>query len=157
MSVDTRTPLLTDRERIYSYGEHDHERRREDSTDSQLTALADQLGFQADAFSGTSSERENNNPSKRGRDGPINDSVVTISHEQLEELLTALETTSDLIKQVGMNSVELENLTRRRRWVWDFTILISLFGWLFSFKLVRSTNCKQWIQLYTSRRGKIRG
>ena len=118
MSVDARTPLLTDRERIHSFGErelHNHERRREDSTDSQLTALADQLGFQADAFSGTSTERENNNPSKRGRHGPINDSVVTISHEQLEELLTALETTSDLIKQVGMNSVELDNLTRRRR------------------------------------------
>lgn len=114
MSVDARTPLLADRERVYSFGEHDHERRG-DSTDSQLTALADQLGFQADAFSGTSSERENNNPSKRGRHGPINDSVVTISHEQLDELLTALETTSDLIKQVGMNSVELDNLTRRRR------------------------------------------
>lgn len=118
MSVDARTPLLADRERFYSSGEHelhDHERRREDSTDSQLTALADQLGFQADAFSGTSTERENDNRSKRGRHGPINDSVVTISHEQLEELLTALESTSDLIKQVGMNSVELENLTRRRR------------------------------------------
>ena len=106
MSVDSRTPLLTDREKIYS---------REDSTDSQLTALADQLGMQADAFSGASSERENNNAPKRERYGPINDSVVTISHEQLEELLTALDSTSDLIKQVGMNSVELENLTRRRR------------------------------------------
>jgi len=115
MSVDTRTPLLTDRENMYSVGDQDHERLRKDSTDSQLTALADQLGLQPDAFSGTSSERENNNPSKRGRNGPVNDSVVTISHEQLDELLTALETTSDLIKQVGMNSVELENLTRRRR------------------------------------------
>ena len=113
MFANTRTPLLTDRERIHSVGEHD--RLREDSTDSQLTALADQLGLQPDAFSGTSSEREHNNPPKRGRSGPINDSVVTISHEQLDELLTALDATSDLIKQVGMNSVELENLTRRRR------------------------------------------
>lgn len=113
MSVDTRTPLLADREKIYSIGEH--ERLREDSTDSQLTAFADQLGMQADAFSGASSERENNNVPKRERNGPVNDSVVTISHDQLEELLTALETTSDLIKQVGMNSMELENLTRRRR------------------------------------------
>ena len=115
MSADTRTPLLTDREKIYSVDEHDHERLREDSTDSELTAFADQLGLQPDAFSGTSSERENNNPSKRRRQGPINESVVTISHEQLEELLTALDTTRDLIRQVGMNSVELDNLTRRRR------------------------------------------
>ena len=115
MSADTRTPLLTDREKIYSVGDQDHEMLREDSTDSQLTALADQLGLQPDAFSATSSERENNNPSKRVRYGPINDSVVTISQEQLEELLTALDTTRDMIRQVGMNSVELENLTRRRR------------------------------------------
>ena len=115
MSADTRTPLLTDGEKIYSVGDQDHEMLREDSTDSQLTALADQLGLQPDAFSATSSERENNNPSKRVRYGPINDSVVTISHEQLEELLTALDTTRDMIRQVGMNSVELENLTRRRR------------------------------------------
>jgi len=113
MSVDTRTPLLTDREKIYSVGEPDHEILREDSTDSQLTALADQLGLQPDGFSGTSSER--GNPSRRVRNGPMNDAVVTVSHEQLEELLTALDTTRDLIRQVGMNSVELENLTRRRR------------------------------------------
>lgn len=113
MSVDTRTPFLTNPERMYTTGEDDHERLRGDSTDSQLTALADHLGLQPDAFSGTSSERETR--TKRGRNGPINDAVVTVSHEQLEELLTALDTTSDLIKQVGMNSVELENLTRRRR------------------------------------------
>lgn len=113
MSAGTRTPLLTNPERMYTTGEDDHERLRGDSTDSQLTALADHLGLQPDALSGTSSERETR--TKRGRNGPINDAVVTVSHEQLEELLTALDTTSDLIKQVGMNSLELENLTRRRR------------------------------------------
>ncbi|KAJ7393324.1 hypothetical protein OS493_006294 [Desmophyllum pertusum] len=35
--------------------------------------------------------------------------------KQLEELLTAMDTTSDLLRQVGMSSVDLENLTRRRR------------------------------------------
>ena len=107
MSADVRTPLLANRETICTIDEH--ERPRVDRTDSQLTALADQLGMQADAFSGSSTERDNNNTPKR------DDPVVTISREQLEELLTALDTTRDLVRQVGMNSVELENLTRRRR------------------------------------------
>ncbi|KAL9971112.1 hypothetical protein ACROYT_G023599 [Oculina patagonica] len=107
MSANARTPLLANQEKIYTIDEL--ERPREDSTDSQLTALADQLGMQADAFSGASTERDNNNTPKR------DDPVITIGREQLEELITSLDTTRDLLRQVGMNSVELENLTRRRR------------------------------------------
>ena len=107
MSADDRTPLLANRDTIYTINEQ--ERLRGDSTDSQLTALADELGMQADAFSGASTERDNNNTPKR------DDPVITISREHLEELLTSLDTTRDLLRQVGMNSVELENLARRRR------------------------------------------
>ena len=108
MSADIRTPLLADQEKIYTMDEL--ERRRESYKDSELTALADQLGVPADAFSGASTERDHvHNPPRR------EDPVVTINREQLDELLTALDTTRDLLRQVGMNSVELEHLTRRRQ------------------------------------------
>lgn len=116
MAANTRTPLLAHREKVYTVNEHEEKRDRDDSTDSQLTTLADYLGMQPDSLScGTSSERDRENTSKRERSAPY-DPVVTISHEQLEELLTAMDTTSDLLRQVGMSSVDLENLTRRRRW-----------------------------------------
>ena len=115
MDANTRTPLLRDREMIYSVDERDREDSSRVSTaDSQLTALAEELGMKADALSGASSERDKDGVSSRRRNGPA-EAVVTITREQLEELQTALETTSDLIRQVGMNSVEFDALNRRRR------------------------------------------
>lgn len=115
MDANTRTPLLRDREMIYTVDERDGEESSRVSTaDSQLTALAEELGMKADALSGASSERDKDGTSSRRRNGPT-EAVVTITREQLEELQTALETTSDLIRQVGMNSVEFDALNRRRR------------------------------------------
>ena len=115
MDANTRTPLLRDREMIYTVDERDGEESSRVSTaDSQLTALAEELGMRADALSGASSERDKDGTSSRRRNGPT-EAVVTITREQLEELQTALETTSDLIRQVGMNSVEFDALNRRRR------------------------------------------
>ena len=115
MDANTRTPLLRDREMIYTVDERDREDSSRVSTaDSQLTALAEELGMKADALSGASSERDKDGTSSRRRNGPV-EAVVTITREQLEELQTALETTSDLIRQVGMNSVEFDALNRRRR------------------------------------------
>lgn len=116
MAANARTPLLADREIVYSIGEQDREDSRvstADSPDSQMTALAEELGLKADAFSGASTEGDKNSASSRRRNGRI-DPVVTITREHLEELQTALETTSDLIRQCGLNSVELEALSRRR-------------------------------------------
>lgn len=114
MAANSTTPLLRDSERMYSVDD-DTERLRQDSTDSQLTALADELGMQPDAFSRASSaERGKDNAYRRER-SRYKDPVVNISYEQLEELLTALDSTSDMLRQVGLNSVELENLTRQRR------------------------------------------
>ena len=114
MSANIRTPLLGDREMNYTLEEKQREDNRVSTADSQLTALADELGMSPDALSGTSTERDRDNASSRRRNGP-SEAVVTITQEQLEELQTALETTTDLIRQVGMNSVELEALSRRRR------------------------------------------
>lgn len=119
MSANIRTPLLGDREMNYTVQDREQEDSRVSNADSQLAALADELGMSPDAFSGASTERDrvldrDNALSRRRRNGP-DEAVVTITHEQLEELQTALETTTDLIRQVGMNSVELEALSRRRR------------------------------------------
>ena len=114
MATRITTPLLKDRERIYSTEETGGP--QETSTDSRFLSLADQLGVQPDALSRSSSaEREKENDYERDR-RRHKDPVVNISFEQLEELLTALDSTSDMLRQVGLNSVELESLTRQRRW-----------------------------------------
>lgn len=113
MATRITTPLLKDRERIYSTEETGGP--QETSTDSRFLSLADQLGVQPDALSRSSSaEREKENDYERDR-RRHKDPVVNISFEQLEELLTALDSTSDMLRQVGLNSVELESLTRQRR------------------------------------------
>lgn len=113
MAARITTPLLEDRERIYTTGETGGP--HEASTDSRLLSLADKLGMQPDALSQSSSaEREKGNDYERDR-RLHRDPVVNISFEQLEELLTALDSTSDMLRQIGLNSVELESLTRQRR------------------------------------------
>ena len=113
MATRITTPLLKDSERIYSTEETGGP--QETSTDSRFLSLADQLGVQPDALSRSSSaEREKENDHERDR-RRHKDPVVNISFEQLEELLTALDSTSDMLRQVGLNSVELESLTRQRR------------------------------------------
>jgi len=114
MAANARTPLLADREIAYSIEERDREDSRVSTADSQMTALAEELGLKADVWSGASTEGDKKSASSRRRNGRI-DPVVTITREHLEELQTALETTSDLIRQCGLNSVELEALSRRRK------------------------------------------
>lgn len=89
MAADARTPLLGDREMVYTIDELEQEDSGVSTADS------------------TASRRSR-------RNGPT-EHVVTITREQLEDLQIALETTSDLIRQVGMDSVELEALSRQRR------------------------------------------
>ena len=117
MAANTSPPLLADRDLFYTMGERE-DREREESgvstAESQLTALAEELGLKADALSGASTERGKGTASSRRRNGH-SDPVVTIAQEQLDELQAALENTIDLIRQVGMNSVELEALRVRRR------------------------------------------
>ena len=45
----------------------------------------------------------------------FNAPVITISREQLDELRSALENASDLLREVGMNSVELDAQRRQSR------------------------------------------
>lgn len=97
----------------YTTEERDQEDSGVSMADSQLTALAEELGLKADALSGASMERDKDSDSSRRRNGPV-EHVVTITRDQLEDLQNALETTSDLIRQVGMNSIELETLSRQR-------------------------------------------
>ena len=115
MAANHRTPLLGDRKLNYTTEERDREDSRVSTADvSQLTALAEELGLKADALSDASIERDKDSDSNRRRNGPV-EHVVTITRDQLEDLQNALETTSDLIRQVGMNSIELEALSRQRK------------------------------------------
>ena len=116
MAANASTPLLGDRGMVYTVDERERENSRVSAAESQLTALAEELGMKADALSTASTERDKDSTTTRRsrRNGPI-EHVVTITREQLEDLQVALETTSDLIRQVGMNSVELEELNRQRR------------------------------------------
>lgn len=116
MAANARTPLLGDRQMVYAIDEQEREDSRVSTAESQMTALAEELGMKADALSAASTERDKDSTASRRsrRNGPT-EHVVTITREQLDDLQIALETTSDLIRQVGMNSVELEALSRQRR------------------------------------------
>ena len=116
MAANARTPLLGDREMVYTIDEREQEDSRVSTAESRMTALAEELGLKADALSAASTERDKDSTvSRRSRRNGLTEHVVTITREQLEDLQTALETTSDLIRQVGMDSVELEALSRQRR------------------------------------------
>ena len=111
MAANDRTPLLGDKPLVYTEDEQDQYASRISSADSQLTALAEELGFRADALSKDSTEiRDKDSSFWRKRNGP----VVTVTREQLDELQTALENTSDLLRQVSMNSLEFEALSKQR-------------------------------------------
>lgn len=116
MAADARTPLLGDREMVYTIDELEQEDSGVSTAESHMTALAEELGLKADALSSASTERDKDSTASRRsrRNGPT-EHVVTITREQLEDLQIALETTSDFIRQVGMDSVELEALSRQRR------------------------------------------
>lgn len=109
MASNQRTPLLGDQPLSYAKGEQDHlQANGVNSAGSQFTALADELGVStADALSRGSLD------SSLGR--RFNTPVITIAREQLDELRSALENATDLLREVSMNSIELDGLCKQRR------------------------------------------
>ncbi|XP_074625222.1 uncharacterized protein LOC141883593 isoform X2 [Acropora palmata] len=113
MAANPRTPLLGDQPLSYINREQDHHQPNGvNSAASQFTAFADELGDSvANASSRGSLEVANKDNSSGRRGSP----VITISREQLDELRSALENATDLLREVNMNSVELDTRSRQSR------------------------------------------
>ena len=99
MATNIRTPFITEKmEKIDKLEESS-------GSKSKLTTFAERLGLK-DTFSILSKENVS------GRNVGQDESVITVSHDQLEDLLTSLENTRDMIRQMYMTSTEVK---RRRR------------------------------------------
>ena len=114
MAANPRTPLLGDQPLSHITREQDHPQANGvNSAASQFTTFADELGDSvANASSrGSLEAADKDNSSGRRFNAP----VITIAREQLDELRSALENASDLLREVSMNSVELDAQRRQSR------------------------------------------
>lgn len=114
MAANPRTPLLGDQPLSHITREQDHHQANGvNSAASQFTAFADELGDSAANASSRGSLEVADKDNSSGR--RFNSPVITISREQLDELRSALENASELLREVSMNSVELEARSRQSR------------------------------------------